>query len=182
MHGYPTKMNKSKLTLPEENGVYPTEREMPEGQRAEVSRLLNLRLSDTLDLRMQLQQAQWNLRGPEFVTLQMLFDTVDRDLGFYVDMLVERIIQLGGTVEATVHVTASRTSIPEYLPPPTEKRDPIGAVSHALARFGDAARTSILSAQSLGDCDSADLVRSISRGVDRCLGMFESQRGGEPNQ
>ena len=167
-------MTPSSPTHPQSSPMYPTEREIPELKRAELGKLLNHRLADSIELRQQLRQSQWNLRGPDFMNLQSLFENVDSDLGFFIEMLVERIAQLGGTVDRSV-----RPPPPEIAPPALDTSgEPdhcnLRAASHALTQFAQTSRTSALAAQSLGDSDTRDLVLSISQGIDRCLGMFEA--------
>ena len=45
----------------------------------------------------QCKQAHWNVKGPSFIGLHKLFDDVNEDVESYVDLIAERIVQLGGS-------------------------------------------------------------------------------------
>ena len=55
---------------------YPTKNDIPKEKRIALNALLNLRLADAIDLQMQLKQAHWNVKGPNFIGLHKLFDEV----------------------------------------------------------------------------------------------------------
>jgi starvation-inducible DNA-binding protein len=46
--------------------MYRTHVNLPREQRAQVIALLNQHLADTTDLRTQVKQAHWNVKGEEF--------------------------------------------------------------------------------------------------------------------
>ena len=74
-----------------------TKNDLPEQTRSQVVQLLNARLADCIDLQTQTKQAHWNVRGPQFISLHKLFDEVYAAVGDYVDLIAERVVQLGGT-------------------------------------------------------------------------------------
>src|SRR5690242_4357840 len=76
--------------------MYETENDLPEAARGELNALINQRLADVVDLQMQLKQAHWNVKGPHFIGLHELFDRIAEEVETYVDMVAERIVQLGG--------------------------------------------------------------------------------------
>ena len=41
------------------------------------------------------------MKGPEFIALHKLFDEINADVEDYVDLLAERVVQLGGIAEGT---------------------------------------------------------------------------------
>ena len=84
--------------------MYETENDIPEGRRVELNALMNQRLADAVDLQMQMKQAHWNVKGPNFIGLHELFDQIDEAVESYVDLIAERIVQLGGIAEGTVTV------------------------------------------------------------------------------
>src|SRR6266568_8954924 len=89
--------------------MYETENEITQSRRSELNALMNQRLADAVDLQMQMKQAHWNVKGPSFIGLHELFDKVDEAVESYVDMIAERIVQLGGIAEGTVRVAATRS-------------------------------------------------------------------------
>src|SRR5689334_24747584 len=86
--------------------MYETENDIPQKRRAELNALMNQRLADAVDLQLQMKQAHWNVKGPNFIGLHELFDKIDEAVESYVDLIAERIVQLGGIAEATVRVAA----------------------------------------------------------------------------
>ena len=154
--------------------MYQTEKDISEKRRSELNALMNQRLASAVDLQMQMKQAHWNVKGPSFIGLHELFDKVDEAVESYVDMIAERIVQLGGIAEGTVRIAALRTRLPEY---PLEIADGLAhveAVARALSTFGQAARTTIEEANALEDADTADLFTEVSRGIDKWLWFVEA--------
>src|SRR5882672_2358292 len=82
--------------------LFPTKNDLPEDKRVEVIGLLNQRLAEAIDLQTQCKQAHWNVKGPSFIGLHKLFDEVNEDVETYVDLIAERVVQLGGIAEGTI--------------------------------------------------------------------------------
>ena len=154
--------------------MYETENDISKERRSELAALMNQRLADAVDLQMQMKQAHWNVKGPSFIGLHELFDKVARSVESYVDMIAERIVQLGGIAEGTVRVVASRTRLPEYPIEIAEGMAHVEGVARALSTFGQEARATIDEANGLDDADTADLFTEISRGIDQWLWFTEA--------
>ena len=154
--------------------MYETTNDISKISRLELSALLNLRLASLVDLQMQLKQAHWNVKGPSFIGLHELFDKVAKELEDYVDLVAERIVQLGGIAEGTVRVASSRTRLPEYPLEIAEGTAHVEAVARALSTFGREARNTIDEVNALEDADTADLFTEISRGIDKWLWFVEA--------
>jgi len=167
-------MKKSIVQLPEPPKLYETENEIPEKRRSELNTLMNQRLASAVDLQMQMKQAHWNVKGPSFIGLHELFDKVDEAVESYVDMIAERIVQLGGIAEGTVRVSAARSLLEEYPLAMADGLAHVEAVAKALSTFGHEARNMISEADELEDADTADLFTEISRGIDKWLWFVEA--------
>ena len=154
--------------------MYETENDITPQRRIELNRLMNQRLADAVDLQMQMKQAHWNVKGPSFIGLHELFDKVDEAVESYVDMIAERIVQLGGIAEGTVRVAAQRTRLEEYPLTIADGLAHVEAVAKALSTFGHEARKTINQADELDDADTADLFTEISRGIDKWLWFVEA--------
>ena len=154
--------------------MYKTENNIPKNRRSELNALMNKRLASAVDLQMQMKQAHWNVKGPNFIGLHELFDKVDEGVEGYVDMIAERIVQLGGIAEGTVRVAAARSQLEEYPLSIAEGPAHVSAVAAALAAFGCEARGTINEADELDDADTADLFTEISRGIDKWLWFVEA--------
>jgi starvation-inducible DNA-binding protein len=159
-------------------GLYPTKNDLPEASRVEAIRLLNQRLADAIDLQTQCKQAHWNVKGPTFIALHKLFDDINEDVEEYVDLIAERVVQLGGIAEATVGVVAERSTLVDYPLTLSTGGEHVAALSDALATFGRTVRVGIEEMNELEDADSADILTEVSRGVDKWLWFVEAHQQG----
>src|SRR6202050_5064197 len=153
--------------------MYETENDITQQRRSELNALMNQRLADAVDLQMQLKQAHWNVKGPHFIGLHELFDQIDEAVESYVDLIAERIVQLGGIAEGTVRVAAFRSRLEEYPLAIADGSAHVEAVAKALSTFGHDARNTIDEADGLGDADTADIFTEVSRGIDKWLWFVE---------
>src|SRR5436309_15955288 len=94
--------------------MYETENDISPDRRVDLNSLMNQRLADAVDLQMQMKQAHWNVKGPHFIGLHELFDKVNEAVASYVDLIAERVVQLGGIAEGTVRAAAQRSRLAEY--------------------------------------------------------------------
>ncbi len=163
---------------PAASRLYSTKNDLPEASRREAIGLLNQRLADCIDLQTQCKQAHWNVKGPTFIALHKLFDEITDDVEEYVDLIAERIVQLGGIAEGTVGVVAERSSLVDYPLGLSSGAEHVAALSDALAMFGRTARVGIEEMNELEDADSADILTEISRGVDKWLWFVEAHQQG----
>jgi starvation-inducible DNA-binding protein len=151
-----------------------TRNDLPESTRTEVVRLLNARLADAIDLQAMCKQAHWNVRGPQFIALHKLFDKVYQGVEEYVDLIAERLAQLGGISEGTVRSVAKRTTLKEYPLTATRAEEHVAALSDALAQFGHTLREAIDQTARLEDAGTNDIFIEISRGTDQWLWFVEA--------
>ena len=157
--------------------MYKTKNDISEKTRIVTVGLLNARLADAIDLMHQAKQAHWNVKGPSFIALHKLFDEIVDAAEDYMDLLAERVVQLGGTAEGTIQVAAQRSALKEYPLQMSAERDHVEALSSALAAFGKNVRQAIDHSDDLGDRDTADIFTEISRGTDKYLWFVEAHLG-----
>lgn len=158
--------------------MYDTANDITLGRRLEMNALMNLRLADAVDLQMQMKQAHWNVKGPNFIGLHELFDKIYEAVGSYVDQIAERIVQLGGIAEGTIRAAADRSRLAEYPLSIADGSAHIEAVITALSTFGHEIRGTINEASKLDDADTADIFTEVSRGIDKWLWFVEAHRQG----
>jgi starvation-inducible DNA-binding protein len=156
--------------------LFPTKNDLPADTRIRLVNLLNGRLADSIDLQTQCKQAHWNVKGPSFIGLHKLFDDINSDVEEYVDLLAERVVQLGGVAEGTARCAAERSTLSEYPINISDGDQHVDALSTALAAFGRVCRQGIEEADGLGDADTADILTEISRGVDKWLWFVEAHQ------
>jgi starvation-inducible DNA-binding protein len=154
--------------------LYETENDIPQNRRVELIVIMNQRLADAVDLQTQMKQAHWNVKGPHFIGLHELFDQIDEAVESYVDLIAERIVQLGGIAAGTARVAAARSRLEEYPLNIADGAAHVEAVARALSTFGHDARNTIGEADELDDPDTADMFTEISRGIDKWLWFVEA--------
>ena len=154
--------------------LYRTKNDLPAAARVEAVRLLNGRLADCIDLQTMCKQAHWNVKGPQFIALHKLFDEINEDVEEYVDLIAERVVQLGGIAEGTARVVAQRTTLLDYPLTIAPGHEHVAALSDVLSQFGRTARIGIEEMNELEDAASADILTEICRGVDKWLWFVEA--------
>jgi starvation-inducible DNA-binding protein len=154
--------------------MYPTKNSLPEKVRAQICGMLQGHLANSVDLVTQAKQAHWNVKGPDFIALHELFDKVAESSEEYVDLIAERIIQLGGIAEGTVKAVGKRSQLPDYPLAISNGIDHVNALAHTLASYGESIGTAIRNADELDDYDTTDLLTEISREVDKYLWFVEA--------
>ncbi|HUL03717.1 MAG TPA: DNA starvation/stationary phase protection protein Dps [Gemmatimonadales bacterium] len=158
--------------------LHPTKNDLSEATRLQVIDLFNQRLADAIDLQTQCKQAHWNVKGPAFIALHKLFDEINEEVEEYVDLIAERVVQLGGIAEGTVGVVVERSTLVDYPLGLSTGGEHVAALSDALAMFGRTVRMGIEEMNDLQDADSADILTEISRGVDKWLWFVEAHQQG----
>jgi starvation-inducible DNA-binding protein len=157
--------------------MYKTKNDIAEKTRGGLVEILNARLADSIDLMHQAKQAHWNVKGPSFIALHKLFDEIVDSAEEYMDLIAERVVQLGGIAEGTVQSAAKRTTLKEYPLTISKERDHVEVLSSGLAAYGKEVRRAIDQSDELGDKDTADIFTEISRGVDKYLWFVEAHLG-----
>ncbi len=154
--------------------MHPTRIDLPETTRTRAIEVLAPRLADAIDLRLQVKQAHWNVKGPNFIALHQLFDKVADEADEWADELAERITALAGVAEGTLQAIGKRSGLAAYSLTLTEGLQHLAALQSVLAQFGREIRTSIDLATKLDDAGTADLFTQLSREVDKQLWFIEA--------
>jgi starvation-inducible DNA-binding protein len=84
-----------------------------EATRKEIAAGLSRLLADTYTLYLQTHNFHWNVTGPMFSTLHLMFETQYTELALAVDLVAERIRSLGFPAPATYSEYAKLSSIKE---------------------------------------------------------------------
>jgi starvation-inducible DNA-binding protein len=152
---------------------------LPEEQQAKLIEIMNCRLADAIDLRLQSRQAYWNVKGPHFMSLRELFNQVAAGVEEYANLIAGRIVQLGGVAEGTAQAVAGRSALDGYRLSSVDGSGHIGALSTTLTDFGRHVRYASAQASDLLDADTAAILTEIGRGIDKWLWFVEtSQQAG----
>ncbi len=81
--------------------------------RAEIAEGLSRLLADTYTLYLKTHYFHWNVTGPMFQTLHLMFETHYNELALAVDLVAERIRSLGHIAPGTYAAYARLSSIQE---------------------------------------------------------------------
>ena len=166
------------VTTNRKQRLYATRIDLPETTRAEVINILNHSLATTLDLKTQVKQAHWNVKGINFYQLHLMFDEMATELEGYVDLIAERATTLGGTAMGTARMAVADTILPEFPLDLANDQDYVVALADRYAAYGKMVREAIDKTGTLGDADTADLYTGISRAIDQRLWFLESHLQG----
>src|SRR5438067_1810799 len=126
---------------------------------------LNQVLADTITLRDLYKKHHWQVAGPTFYQLHLLFDKHYEEQNELVDKIAERIQLLGGVSVAMAHDVAETTLIPR--PPKGREEVPVqvSRLLHAHEIVLKEARTMARRAADAGDDGTNDLlVSDVIRG------------------
>ena len=134
--------------------------DLEEPVRLEMTEQLNQLLADTMTLRDLYKKSHWQVAGPTFYQLHLLFDKHYHEQAELVDEIAERIQLLGGLSIAMAHDVAETTQIER--PPKGREEVPV-----QISRLLDAHQVIIREcrelaerADKLGDDGTNDLVVS----------------------
>ena len=155
-------------------GLYPVRIDIPPEIRLYVIQLLNQTLACTVDLRSQVKQACWNVKGRDLVLLHALFATMAIELDAHIDLVAERLVVLGGVARGTVRTAATHSRLPEYPGALMDGDAHVRALTECFASYATALRADIAHATEVEDAGSAALYTDISRGVDQRLGFLDA--------
>lgn len=134
--------------------------ELDEAVRLEMTEQMNQLLADSMTLRDLYKKSHWQVAGPTFYQLHLLFDKHFSEQVEIVDTIAERIQLLGGVSIAMAHDVAETTKIER--PPRGREEVPV-----QISRLLDAhqliigqCRTLAARADELGDDGTNDMVVS----------------------
>lgn len=154
--------------------MHPTRMDISLKNREQVCEILNDTLAETLDLKTQVKQAHWNVKGVHFYQLHLLFDEMAGELEEYIDLFAERITTLGGTAFGTIHMAVKKSTLPDYPLDITEGMQHVEALADRYAQYAESVRENIDVTDHLEDKDSADIYTEVSRAIDKRLWFLEA--------
>src|SRR5256885_1079105 len=140
---------------------------------------LNQLLADTITLRDLYKKHHWQVAGPTFYLLHLLFDKHYEQQNELVDKIAERIQLLGGVSLAMAHDVAETTMIPR--PPKGREEVPVqvSRLLHAHEIVLKEARTMARRAAEAGDDGTNDLlVSDVVRTNERQGWVVDGHAGG----
>jgi starvation-inducible DNA-binding protein len=122
---------------------------------------LNQLLADTMTLRDLYKKHHWQVAGPTFYQLHLLFDKHYNELNDVVDAVAERVQLLGGVSVAMAHDVAETTLIPRAPKGREEVPVQVSRLLHAHEIVLKEARAMARRAAEAGDDGTNDLIVSV---------------------
>jgi starvation-inducible DNA-binding protein len=130
---------------------------IPAADRERVATALSHLMADTYALYLQTHNFHWNVEGPMFNTLHLMFETQYNELWLAVDTIAERIRSLGFPAPGTYSEIARLTSI-EEVPGVPHAMDMVRYLVKGHEAVTRTARTAFARTDKAGDESSADML------------------------
>ncbi|MFO7324320.1 MAG: Dps family protein [Pseudomonadota bacterium] len=157
---------------------------IPERERVNIANGLGRLLADTYTLYLKTHNFHWNVTGPMFQTLHLMFETQYNELWAAVDLVAERIRSLGAFAPGTYSEFAKLSSIKESsgVPRAEDMIRELVAGHEAVVRT---ARSLFPRVEKAGDEATADLLTQRIQIHEKTAWMLrsllEEQGGGKGN-
>jgi starvation-inducible DNA-binding protein len=147
-----------------------------EQARSEIADGLSRLLADTYSLYLKTHNYHWNVTGPMFNTLHLMFEQQYNELWIAVDLIAERIRSLGAFAPGSYSAFAELSSIPEAtgVPSAEEMLADLVAGHEAVTRT---ARSVFPVADAANDESTADVITQRLQVHEKTAWMLRSMLG-----
>jgi len=129
-----------------------------DSDRARVAEHLSHLLADTYTLYLTTHNFHWNVTGPMFNTLHLMFMDQYTELWNAVDPIAERIRALGFSVPGSYHGFSSRSSLADVPAQPPKAQEMIAILVKGHEAVAKTARGVFTVADEVNDQPTADLM------------------------
>lgn len=144
-----------------------------EKERQEIAEGLSRLLADTYTLYLKTHNFHWNVTGPMFQTLHLMFETQYNELALAVDVIAERIRALGFPAPGTYSDYAKLSSIQE-TPGVPKAEDMIRQLVEGQEAVVRTARSIFPTAEKANDEPTADLLTQRMQVHEKTAWMLRS--------
>jgi starvation-inducible DNA-binding protein len=160
------------MTLTETRPM-PVDIGIEEGDRREVADALSRLLADSYTIYLKTHNFHWNVTGPMFQTLHLMFEAQYNELALAVDLIAERIRALGFRAPGSYREFSRLSSIPEEetVPRAEEMIRLLVAGQEAIVRT---ARSAFTRAEKAGDQPTLDLLTQRMQVHEKTAWMLRS--------
>ena len=136
--------------------------------------ILNQQFADAIDLRHQAMQARWGAKRSNCLSLSRTFDQVGHHIERFIDLIAERVLDLGGVSIESIQTAAEGSRLPAYPREIMLGLHHARALSIALAIFALRIRSRSDVARSYGDVITASLLTHAWRGLEPVIWRVDS--------
>jgi starvation-inducible DNA-binding protein len=149
---------------------------IPQQAREEIADGLSRLLADTYSLYLKTHNYHWNVTGPMFNTLHLMFEEQYNELWIAVDLIAERIRSLGAFAPGSYSAFTELSSIPEAdgVPSAEEMLADLVAGHEAVTRT---ARSVFPLADAANDESTADVITQRLQVHEKTAWMLRSMLG-----
>ena len=156
--------------------IHKTRNDLQSNTKTTVAALLNARLADAIDLALMTKQAHWNLRGRQFISVHEMLDGFRTEIDGHVDILAERVAQVGGIALGTTQAVVGSSNLKAYPTDVVSVEDHVAALAERYGDLANATRAAIDASEKAGDADTADIFTAFSRSLDKALWFLEAHQ------
>jgi starvation-inducible DNA-binding protein len=146
---------------------------IPEAERKAIADGLSRLLADTYTLYLKTHNFHWNVTGPMFTTLHLMFEEQYTELAGAVDIIAERIRALGFPAPGTYSAFVQLTSIEETQGEPGAE-EMIALLVKGNEAVTRTAREIFPSAEKVGDQPTMDLLTQRMQVAEKTAWMLRS--------
>ena len=146
---------------------------IPEDQREDIAKGLSHMLADTYTLYLKTHNYHWNVTGPMFQTLHLMFEQHYNELALAVDEIAERMRALGVYAPGTYKAYAALSNIEEDDDVPAAE-DMIKNLVQAHETVVRTARSVFPAAEAANDEPTADLLTQRMQVSEKTAWMLRS--------
>jgi starvation-inducible DNA-binding protein len=157
-------------------GLTATLHPLPESVRVTVVPLLEGAVVACVDLERQAKQLHWTVRGPKFMPVHELLDSVADAAEAFTDLAAERLVAIGGIPDGTCAAVAAKTPLPTCPVGLASSEGHLGHLQHAVATLAQMVYRAIKESAEAGDPTTSDLFTEISRKLDQLLWKLEAHQ------
>lgn len=144
-----------------------------DASRAKIAQGLSRLLADTYTLYLKTHNFHWNVKGPMFQTLHLMFETQYTELALAVDLIAERIRALGYPAPGTYSEYAQLSSIAE-TPGVPKAKEMIGLLVEGQEAVVRTARSIFPLVEEVNDEPTADLLTQRMQVHEKTAWMLRS--------
>lgn len=152
---------------------------LPADDRRVVCDYLNATSYLMLDYANKIKLAHWNTRGPLFKELHEFFDELHGNTLGFVDLMAERVVQLGAIVDLDTKVVGEKSDLKPYPLETTRGLEHVKILIGYAKTIAQNVHHHIEKCLESHDNTTADLYTEISRQFEKDLWMLEAHLDGE---